>query len=81
MEANNILERLKNGEELQPIAGYAISNSGGILIYYADSECVVIQYPNDPPEICEIRYDMSGHLYFRVGELKIMLNECITFSR
>ena len=81
MEADNILERLKSGEELQPIAGYTITVFGGILIYYADSECVVIEYPNDPPEICEMHYDMSGHPYFKVGELKIMLSGCMTFSR
>ena len=127
MEANNILERLKNGEELHPIAAYAPSLNGIFFIYYVDQDRVVIEYhhccgkkdnierlkdlskfkeigiltdeefndkkkelglddkiptPNiNSPEICEMCYDMSGHPYFRVGELKIMLSDCSTFFK
>lgn len=73
----------------KPIATCHLSNHGGVAILdviHGINDGVVYQYYDEAPAYAEIEYEVTGEqedeseemrAYFKVGEMKIYLDECI----
>lgn len=62
------------------IAGWALSNHGGVGVIEMTDESMTIQYYDDEPETVEIKYDYStGDSYVEVGQIILRLNECMRY--
>ena len=82
-----LMKAVRDGE-LQPIASHTLSNTGGIAICYMDdySEKVFgyMAYGQKIKEMAskdfffvKINTENSGRQFFKVGQLKIYLDECM----
>lgn len=82
-------EELLEYADKKPIATHHLSNCGGVAILdviYGINYGVVYQYYDEAPAYAEIEYEVTGEQedesevirsYFKVGEMKIYLDECI----
>lgn len=62
------------------IAGWALSNHGGVCVIEMDSDSMLVQYYDDEPERIEIQYDNEEERqYIEVGQIKLYLDECMRY--
>jgi hypothetical protein len=61
------------------IAGWTLSNFGGVGVIDMDGDAMLIQYYDDEPETVEIQYDEEGEAFIEVGQLVLYLNECMRY--
>lgn len=61
------------------IGGWTLSNFGGVGVIEMENDYMIIQYYDDDPETVEIEYDEDGDAFIMVGELKLLLDECMRY--
>ena len=59
------------------IACYTLTNCGGLAIYEADDERVLVGYNTDEPKWLAVEYDDDGRAWFGWGGREIYLDECV----
>lgn len=65
------------------IAGWTLSNHGGVGVIAMTDESMTVQYYDNEPEEVEIFYDETPNEYLQyimIGQLKLYLNECIRYK-
>lgn len=63
--------------ERKVIACYTLTNCGGLAIYEADDERVLVGYNDDEPTWSAVEYDDDGRAFFGWGGREIYLDECV----
>lgn len=61
------------------IAGWALSNYGGVGVIEMESDYMTVQHYHDEPETVEIEFDDEGESFIKLGELELYLNECMKY--
>lgn len=61
------------------IAGWTLSNHGGVGVIEMTDESMTIQYYDDEPEEVEIQFDKEGESFIQVGEITLYLNDCMRY--
>ena len=61
------------------IAGWTLSNHGGVGVIEMTDESMTVQYYDNEPETVEIQRDEEGEAFIKVGEIILHLNECMKY--
>lgn len=67
------------------IAGWTLSNHGGVGVIDMESDFMTVKYYDDEPETCEIKYEFDDEIgdiraYIMIGEIKLYLDECMRYN-
>lgn len=68
---------LNERSEMKVVAVYTLTNCGGLAIYDANSEGVLVGYNEDKPNWVAVDYDEDGRGRFDWCGCKIYLDECV----
>jgi hypothetical protein len=73
------------------IAGWQLSNWGGVGVIEMDSDTMKVQYYDNAPEVVEIQEEYENEaeeiedwaeyprMYIEVGQLRLYLDECMKY--
>lgn len=61
------------------IAGWVLSNHGGVGVLEMEGDYMVVQYYDHEPETVEIQYDEDGEAFIQVGMISLPLSECMRY--